>query len=120
MKQEPICKINIVDEEKVKSAGEKMPDSKTINNLSDTFKSLGDSTRLKIVLALAEEELCVCDLASLINISVSGVSHQLRILRNNRLVKYRKEGKMVYYSLDDNHVVKIVNEAKSHVKEIFR
>ena len=117
--KEPVCKINFVDEEKVNKVKASLPEPQSIMNLSETFKSLGDGTRLKVVFALFEEELCVCDLASLIGVSVSAISHQLRILRNNRLVKYRKEGKMVYYSLDDNHIKQIISEAQKHIKELY-
>ncbi len=112
-----ICKTNIVDFEKVNRVKGQLPDSQDIHELSDTFKVLSDPTRLKIVLALANEEMCVCDLAVLVNISVSAISHQLRLLRNMRLVSYRKEGKMVYYRLDDDHVENLIREASKHVGE---
>lgn len=118
--KEPVCKISLVDEAKVKKVRKTLPKLRSIIDLADTFKSLADGTRLKIVLALYEEELCVCDIATLIDLSVSAVSHQLRILRNNRIVKYRKAGKMVYYSLDDKHVKKIIAEAQNHVKELYK
>jgi len=94
-----------------------LPDSHDITELSETFKVLGDPTRLKIVLALATEELCVCDLAALIDVSISAISHQLRLLRSMRLVSYRKQGKMVYYKLDDEHVENLIKEASRHVGE---
>lgn len=112
-----VCEVSFIDEKKVKAVKKRIPNDTIINELAETFKNLGDFTRLKILLALAEEELCVCDAASLIGVSVSAVSHQLRLLKNARLVKYRKYGKMVYYSLDDDHVKKIVNEAMIHCKE---
>jgi DNA-binding transcriptional ArsR family regulator len=88
-----------------------------INELSETFKVLGDSTRIKIILALSAEELCVCDIANLLNMSDSAISHQLRILRNLRLVKYRKEGKMAFYSLDDKHINELLKHGLEHVSE---
>ena len=112
-----VCEVNFIDEKKVKAVKKKLPDDSLINELSETFKSLSDFTRLKILLALAEDELCVCDVAALTGVTVSAISHQLRLLKNNRLVSYRKEGKMVYYSLDDEHINKIVNEATKHCKE---
>lgn len=112
-----VCKTEIVDHEKVKRVRNSLPDDQDITELSDTFKVLSDPTRLKIVLALANEEMCVCDLAALVDVSVSAISHQLRLLRNIRLVSYRKEGKMVYYKLDDDHVENLIKEARKHVGE---
>lgn len=88
-----------------------------VENLAATFKVLGDPTRVRILLALASAELCVCDLAELSALSVSAVSHQLRLLRNHRLVRPRRDGKMMYYSLDDDHVRSLFEEGLRHVKE---
>lgn len=112
-----VCEVEFIDAKKVKAVKKKLPDNSFINELSETFKSLSDFTRLKILLSLSEDELCVCDLAALTGVSVSAISHQLRLLKNNRLVKHRKQGKMVYYSLDDEHINKIVNEAAKHCME---
>jgi len=112
-----VCKTNVVDYEKVNRVKGKLPDRQDIHELSDTFKVLSDPTRLKIVLALANEEMCVCDLAVLVDVSVSAISHQLRLLRNMRLVSYHKAGKMVYYRLDDTHVENLIKEASQHVGE---
>lgn len=112
-----ICQTNVVDPEKVELVKRKLPKPQEINNLSETFKVLGDATRLQIVLALSYEELCVCDLATVVNISVSAISHQLRILKGMKIVSFRKSGKMVYYSLDDNHIKNLVNEAMTHITE---
>ena len=112
-----ICKETVVNYEKVESVKKELPSTREIADLSEIFKVLGDPTRLKIVLALAKEELCVCDLATLVNLSVSAISHQLRLLRNLRLVKYRKSGKMVYYMLDDDHIESIINQALIHIRE---
>jgi len=91
--------------------------SSLVNDLADTFKALADSTRIKIIFALSEEELCVCDLANLLGLSISAVSHQLGTLRGMKLVKFRKEGKMVYYSLDDRHIENLFAEGLKHVRE---
>ncbi len=112
-----ICKETVVNYEKVEAVKKELPSTREIADLSEIFKVLGDPTRLKIVLALAKEELCVCDLATLVNLSVSAISHQLRLLRNLRLVKYRKSGKMVYYLLDDDHIESIINQALVHIRE---
>ena len=112
-----ICKETVVNYEKVEAVKKELPSTREISDLSEIFKVLGDPTRLKIVLALAKEELCVCDLATLVNLSVSAISHQLRLLRNLRLVKYRKSGKMVYYMLDDDHIESIINQALIHIRE---
>ncbi|MBI5026717.1 MAG: helix-turn-helix transcriptional regulator [Nitrospirae bacterium] len=94
-----------------------MKSETTMQRIAETFKVLGDATRTKIVFALSLQELCVCDLANLLNTTRSAVSHQLRILRNMRLVKYRKEGKMVFYSIDDEHITNLFNECLRHVEE---
>ncbi len=112
-----VCKTEIIDREKVEKVRRMLPESKDISELSETFKVLSDPTRLKIVLALSMVEMCVCDLAALVQVSVSAISHQLRLLRGMRLVSYRKEGKMVYYSLDDAHVENLIKEASRHVGE---
>lgn len=84
--------------------------------VADIFKLLGDSTRVKMLYALSKRELCVCDLAAVVEMGQSAVSHQLRLLRNARLVKYRKEGKMAWYSLDDEHVGTLILQCLEHVK----
>ena len=88
-----------------------------VEDLAETFKVLGDPTRVRILLALASAELCVCDLAELSSLSVSAVSHQLRLLRTHRLVRPRRDGKMMYYSLDDDHVRSLFEEGLRHVEE---
>ncbi|MFH2118778.1 MAG: metalloregulator ArsR/SmtB family transcription factor [Pseudomonadota bacterium] len=94
-----------------------MKPDETLYKLAATFKVLGDPTRTKIISALLQEELCVCDLASLIGISQSAISHQLRVLRNMNLVKYRKDGRIAYYSLDDDHISSILTAGLKHVEE---
>jgi len=112
-----VCGIIAIDEKKVRAVAKTLPTETEIDDLTNTYKILGDPTRLKIVLALSEEELCVCDLSALIGVSVSAISHQLRLLRNMRIVKNRKEGKMVYYSLDDSHIENIISETLVHINE---
>ncbi|MBI4547397.1 MAG: winged helix-turn-helix transcriptional regulator [Ignavibacteriae bacterium] len=112
------CDISFIHEDRVKSARKALHDDETTLELSDTFKILSDPTRLNIVLALAREELCVCDIAALLGMTESAISHQLRLLKNFRLVKYRKNGKMAYYSLDDEHIEDLIRIATRHVEEL--
>ena len=112
-----VCNQTVIDQEKIDLVKTLLPDTGEINLISETFKVLGDPTRLRIVMALAQEELCVCDLATLIGITVSAISHRLRILRGMQLVTYRKEGKMVYYSLVDGHIENIIRETQIHIQE---
>ena len=95
-----------------------MLDEDRIIDLAELFKVFFDSTRMKIICALLESELCVCDISKVIDSSVSAVSHQLRILKQAKLVKYRKVGKIVYYSLDDDHVSEIIKKGCEHIEEI--
>ena len=90
-----------------------------MTTLAETFKLLGDPTRVKIVFALSREELCVCDLANLLGVSQSAVSHSLRALRQMRLVRFRKEGKIAYYALDDEHIAHLLDEGFRHVEELL-
>jgi len=85
--------------------------------VAETFKILGDTTRVKILQIISKRELCVCDIAAVTEMGQSCVSHQLRLLRNARLVKYRKEGKMVWYSLDDGHITTLIKQAIEHIKD---
>ena len=87
-----------------------------VRQIAETFKILGDTTRIKIMHALSKRELCVCDIAAIVDIGQSAVSHQLRLLRGARLVRYRKEGKMVWYSLDDEHISMLLAKGIEHVK----
>ncbi len=116
-KQKDICEIKYVDKAKVNALKKQMLKDEEVNNLSQTFGILSDPTRAKIIFALSKKELCVCDISNLLNVSISAVSHQLRILRNSRLVKYRKSGKMVFYSLDDKHISTLFNEGLKHIRE---
>jgi ArsR family transcriptional regulator len=116
-KQHDICEVKIVNKTKVRTIKKIMLSDKEVNSLSETFSVLADPTRTKIIYALSKEELCVCDIASILGMSISAVSHQLRILRNMRLVKFRKEAKTVYYSLDDKHINRLFNEGLRHIRE---
>jgi DNA-binding transcriptional ArsR family regulator len=116
-KQHTVCQIKSIDEKKVKAIKKKMLDDNTFINLSDIFKTLGDKTRIKILFALSKNELCVCDISSVLDMSISAVSHQLRILRNMKIVKHRKEGKIVYYSLNDEHIIQLIRMGHEHVIE---
>ena len=85
--------------------------------IGDFFKILGDSTRIKILSALFQSEMCVCDIAALLGMTQSAISHQLRVLKQGRLVKHRKDGKVVYYSLDDDHIKHIIDQGLTHISE---
>lgn len=104
------CNIKHLDVEKVQKLRKSLLPSKTLQALAETFKVLGDPTRLNIISLLAKHEFCVCDLASLLNATTSLVSHQLRVLRNLRLVKVRRNGQHAFYSLDDDHIRHLFNE----------
>lgn len=112
-----VCEIESVDAEAVARARSSMISEDTAARLAESFSVLGDPTRVKLISALMGAELCVCDLACLLNVSQSAASHQLRLLRAMRIVKYRKEGRMVYYSLDDQHIEKLVRHGLEHVSE---
>lgn len=112
-----ICEVFDPNKDVVSLLEEKKLSDDVVYELSETFKVLGDPTRIKILHALNEKELCVCDLSELLDMSSSAISHQLRVLRNNKLVKHRKEGRSVYYSLDDEHVMCLFGQGLSHVLE---
>ena len=101
----------------VKKVLQNMPQDETLYDLAELFKVFGDSGRIKILYALFEAELCVGDIAQLLGLTQTAVSHQLRILKANKLVKARKDGKIVFYSLSDNHVYSIINQGMEHVNE---
>lgn len=90
---------------------------RTVEALADTFRVLGDPTRVRILDALSGGELCVCDIASLVGISESAVSHQMRLLRGMRLVRHRRDGRQVFYALDDHHIIELLKQALTHVEE---
>ena len=110
-----ICEDTTVHKELVGRV--KMIEEEELADLAELFKVFGDSTRIKILYALFEQELCVCDIAEVLNMTISAVSHQLRILKQNKLVKNRREGKSIFYSLDDDHVKKIIAMGKEHIEE---
>ncbi|MDR2099788.1 MAG: metalloregulator ArsR/SmtB family transcription factor [Campylobacteraceae bacterium] len=111
------CDCNVIHEEIVSSVREKMPDDEILFDLAELFKVFGDSTRVKILYALFQSQMCVCDIAALLNMTKSSISHQLRVLKQSKLVKYKKEGKIVLYSLDDEHIKNIFDQAFCHVEE---
>ncbi len=112
---EEICDCNIIHKDVVDSTKKKMLNDMMFNKVSNFFKIVGDDTRLKILYALDNNEMCVCDIANLLNMTKSSISHQLKLLKDNGLVKSRKCGKEVYYRLDDEHVSNVVEIACVHV-----
>ena len=114
----PTCQEEELHPEAIHRVREKLPQDEVLYDLAELFKIFGDSTRVKILYALLEaEELCVCDIASLMDVTQSAVSHQLRVLKSSKLVKFRKEGKTVYYSLADDHVCRILYQGMEHICE---
>lgn len=111
------CEVTLIHEDNVKKAINELPDDELIADLSDMFKIFGDQTRVKILMALESAELCVCDIAAVMNMSQSAISHQLRVLKQSNIVKTRRQGKVVYYSISDNHVKEIFDIAMVHVQE---
>ncbi len=116
MEEKERCEVSATDETTLKKIKESLYEEEDIQELSQIFKALGDPTRLNIIHVLSEESLCVCDIANLLGMSQSAISHHLRLLRNLRLVKYKKEGRMVIYSLDDDHVLQLFKQGMNHVK----
>ncbi len=113
--EECTCEVEQVNYHIIDKIKKDILSDDTILDLSEIFKALGDPTRLKIIFVLSKGSLCVCDIAELLNMSQSAISHQLRVLRNLRLVKYRKEGKLAIYSLDDDHVLQLFNQGLEHI-----
>ena len=111
------CEACQIHEDVVKAVTDHMPDEDQLYDLAEVFKVFGDSTRIKILYVLFEAELCVCDIAQLLNMTQSAISHQLRILKQNRLVKNRRDGKSVFYSLADGHVKTIISQGMEHIQE---
>ena len=109
------CDCNVIHQDKVDMVMSKMPSDRLAYKAADFFKIIGDKTRMKILLALFESELCVCDIAVLLDMNQSAISHQLRVLKQAELVKYRKDGRVVYYSLDDDHVKNILDQGLVHI-----
>lgn len=111
------CNCTIIHEDVVNKVMKSIPDEETLYDLADLFKVFGDSTRIKVLCALFQTEMCVCDIAALLGMTQSAISHQLRVLKQARLVKYKREGKVVYYSLDDEHVKSIFDQGLIHISE---
>lgn len=111
------CDCEVVHSDVLEQVKKQIPEENDIYDLADFFKVLGDSTRAKIMWALDLHEMCVCDLAVLLNMTKSAISHQLSTLKENNLVKFRREGKMVFYSLSDYHVKEIFEKGMEHIKE---
>ena len=114
-KNEFMCDCNMIHKEMVKDTLSKMPESIVLNNLADFFKIMGDTTRCKLLFALLQNEMCVCDLANVLSMTKSSISHQLSKMKDAGIVKCRKEGKTVYYSLDDSHISEIYEVALKHI-----
>ena len=113
----PCCQEDRVHVDGVDQVRALLPPDEELYDLAELFKIFGDSTRIKILYALLEGELCVCDIAKLMEVTQSAVSHQLRVLKSSKLVKFRREGKTVYYSLADEHVVRILSQGMEHIEE---
>jgi DNA-binding transcriptional ArsR family regulator len=111
------CEFIHVHEDIVNQVNAAMPDEEILYDLAELFKIFGDSTRIKILYVLSEAEMCVCDIAQLLGLTQSAVSHQLRALKQSKLVKYRREGKTVFYSLADGHVKTILSQGMEHIEE---
>jgi ArsR family transcriptional regulator len=111
------CEVECIHEDVVGMVQRELPEDELLYDLAELFKVFGDSTRIKILYALFEAELCVCDIAKLLNLSQSAISHQLRILKAAKLVKFRREGKTVFYSLADDHVRSIIDQGQEHITE---
>ena len=112
---EDSCSCTVIHNDTVEKVKRKMPVEETLYDLAELFKVFGDTTRIKILCALFESEMCVCDIAALLGMNQSAISHQLRVLKQARLVKYRRDGKIVYYSLDDEHIKQIFDQGFNHI-----
>ncbi len=112
------CDVDYFDPQKIRQLERRFKNDRSGETLAGIFKILSDPTRIRIVRALSEMELCVCDLAAFLKLTKSAVSHQLRLLRERRIVKYRRDGKMAYYSLDDAHVRDLLLQAEAHAGEV--
>ncbi|MBO4355718.1 MAG: winged helix-turn-helix transcriptional regulator [Clostridia bacterium] len=112
------CSFHMVHEDVVKEVEKNLPDDETVFELSELYKVFGDSTRIRILCVLKEHELCVCDIAKLLSMTDSAISHQLRVLRSARLIRSRRDGKTVFYSLADDHVISLIDTAIEHINEL--
>ena len=113
----PCCEQEEYHEDRVAAVKEDLPADEVLYDLAELFKMFADSTRVKILYALFESELCVCDIARVLDLTQSAVSHQLRVLKSSKLVKFRRDGKTLYYSLADEHVSRILSQGMEHIKE---
>ena len=113
-----LFECTVLHEDVVNEVKKKIPEDGLIYDLAEFFKVFAGSTRMKIIYALMENELCVCDIANIVQTTQSAISHQLRLLKQAKLVKFRKEGKVVYYSLDDDHISQIVKKGREHIEEL--
>ena len=111
-----VCVGNFADSEIIDTIKNQLENEKGIDQLAKIYKALGDPSRLKIIYVLSKSPLCVCDIATLLDMTQSSISHHLRILRNLNLVKFKKEGKLVIYSLDDEHVLRLFEEGIEHIR----
>lgn len=111
------CSCTIIHDDVVNKVKALMPEEEKLYDLAELFKVFGDTTRIKILCSLFESEMCVCDIAALLGMNQSAISHQLRVLKQARLVKFRKDGKVVYYSLDDEHIKQIFDQGLNHINE---
>ncbi len=109
------CECNVIHQDILRRVQAAMPLEEKLYDLADLFKALGDSTRARILWGLLQEEMCVCDIAALLEMSQSAISHQLRVLKQARIVKNRRDGKTVFYSLDDEHVKQLLSQGFAHV-----
>lgn len=113
-----VCVGNFLEDEKIQDLKRDLPDDSQMLKLSSIFKALSDPTRLRIIYLLSKSSLCVCDMSNILDMSQSSISHHLRVLRDTHLVKFKKDGKMVIYSLDDDHVYELFEQGLNHVKHI--
>lgn len=111
------CDVTCIHEEKVQDILKVMPEEEKIKELAEFYKVFGDATRVKILYVLLESEMCVCDLAAILKMTQSAISHQLRVLKQMKLVKNRRDGKTVYYSLADGHIQNIISQGMEHIME---
>ena len=116
-RKDEVCDGFEVHEDLLKIVNETLPEETELYDLAELFKVFGDSTRIRILFVLFEAEVCVCDLAKALNMTQSAISHQLRILKQNKLVKSRREGKSIFYSLAEDHVRTIINQGREHIEE---
>lgn len=112
-----LCNCTIIHEDIIETVKKEITDDEKLYNMSEFFRMFGDGTRLKIINALMLSEMCVCDISALVGMNQSAVSHHLKILRDSRVIKFRREGKIVYYSLCDEHINLIFNQGLTHINE---